>query len=42
MSKKGAMRLTDALEAAESHEVAVKLSTEGFVNGAGELALSSF
>ena len=29
-----AMRLADALEAAESHEVAVKPSAEGFANGA--------
>ena len=32
--KKWAMRLTDAFEAAESHEVAVKPSSEGFANGA--------
>ena len=31
------MRLTDAFEAAQSHEVAVKPSSEGFANGASEL-----
>ena len=33
------MRLADALEAAKSHEVAVKPSTKGFANGARELQL---
>ena len=42
MSKKGAMRFVDALEAAENRKVAVRPSTEGFANGTGELALSSF
>jgi len=31
------MRLTDAFEETESHEVAVKPSVEGFVNGASKL-----
>ncbi len=31
---KRALRLADALEAAESHEVAVKPSSEGFANSA--------
>ena len=34
--QKGALRLADALEAAKSHEVAVKPSSEGFANGAAE------